>query len=73
MKYYKHVNSFFGKILIFPKRWKMAEEKYCKAANNIIVVTNAAKNELSKRTGLSENKITVFPNTVRKSFYTDFD
>ena len=73
MKYYKHVNSFFGKILIFPTRWKMAEEKYCKAANNIIVVTNAAKNELSKRTGLSENKITVFPNTVRKSFYTDFD
>jgi glycosyltransferase involved in cell wall biosynthesis len=73
MRFYKHVNSFFGKLLISPQKWKIAEEKYSKAANNIVVVTNAAKIELCKRTGLSKNKITVFPNTVRKSFYTDFD
>ena len=73
MKFYKHVNSFLGKLLISPKKWKIAEEKFSKAANNIIVVTNAAKTELCKRIGLNKNKITVFPNTVRKSFYTDFD
>ena len=73
MKFYKHVNSFLGKLLISPKKWKIAEEKFSKAANNIIVVTNAAKTELSNRTGLNKDKITVFPNTVRKSFYTDFD
>ena len=73
MKFYKHVNSFLGKLLISPKKWKIAEEKFSKAANNIIVVTNAAKTELCNRTGLNKNKITVFPNTVRKSFYTDFD
>ncbi|MDB4163689.1 glycosyltransferase [Flavobacteriaceae bacterium] len=73
MKFYKHVNSLLGKLLISPKKWKIAEEKFCKAANNIIVVTNAAKTELCNRTGLNKDKITVFPNTVRKSFYTDFD
>ena len=73
MKFYKHVNSFLGKLLISPKKWKIAEEKFSKAANNIIVVTNAAKTELCNRIGLNKNKITVFPNTVRKSFYTDFD
>ena len=73
MKFYKHVNSFLGKLLISPKKWKIAEEKFSKAANNIIVVTNAAKTELCNRTGLNKDKITVFPNTVRKSFYTDFD
>jgi len=73
MKFYKHVNSFLGKLLISPKKWKIAEEKFSKAANNIIVVTNAAKTELCKRIGLNKDKITVFPNTVRKSFYTDFD
>ena len=73
MKFYKHVNSFLGKLLISPKKWKIAEEKFSKAANKIVVVTNAAKNELSKRIGLNKSKITVFPNTVRKSFYTDFD
>ncbi|MDB4097753.1 glycosyltransferase family 4 protein [Flavobacteriaceae bacterium] len=73
MKFYKHVNSLLGKLLISPKKWKIAEEKFSKAANNIIVVTNAAKTELCNRTGLNKDKITVFPNTVRKSFYTDFD
>lgn len=73
MKFYKHVNSFLGKLLISPKKWKIAEEKFSKAANNIIVVTNAAKTELCNRIGLNKDKITVFPNTVRKSFYTDFD
>ena len=73
MKFYKHVNSLLGKLLISPKKWKIAEEKFSKAANNIIVVTNAAKTELCNRIGLNKNKITVFPNTVRKSFYTDFD
>ena len=28
MKFYKHVNSFLGKLLISPKKWKIAEEKY---------------------------------------------
>ena len=45
MKYYKHVNSFFGKLLINPKRWKIAEEKFIKKAHKVITVTKEAKKE----------------------------
>ena len=46
MKFYKHVNSFFGKVLISVKRWKKAEEKYVSKAEKVIVVTNQAKREI---------------------------
>ena len=72
MKSYKHVNSILGKILISPKKWKKAEEKFCKQSENIIVVTNAAKDELSNRVSLNPKKIIVFPNTVKKDFYNDY-
>ena len=38
MKFYKHVNSFLGKLLIYPSKWKNAEEKYCKESNKVVVV-----------------------------------
>ena len=49
MKFYKHVNSFFGKVLINVKRWKKAEEKYVSTAEKVIVVTNQAKREIIER------------------------
>ena len=69
MKYYKHVNSFFGKLLINPKRWKIAEEKFVKKAHKVITVTKEAKKELLKRCMINAKKIVVYPNTVKKSFY----
>ena len=42
--------------MISPKKWKIAEEKFSKAANNIIVVTNAAKTELCNRIGLNKTR-----------------
>ena len=68
MKYYKHVNSFFGKLLINPRRWKVAEENFIKKAFKVITVTKEAKKELLKRTKISEEKIVVYPNTVKKTF-----
>ena len=72
MKFYKHVNSFFGKLFISPSKWKVAEEKYCKMANSIVVVTDLAKKELISRTNINKEKIVVFSNTVSKSFYIDY-
>ena len=72
MKYYKHVNSFIGKILINPKKWKKAEEAFIKRSNKVIVVTEHAKKELTDRLSIEKEKIVVFPNTVSKKFYTDF-
>ena len=43
MKHYKHVNSFFGKLLINPNSWKIAEEKFIKKAHKVITVTKEAK------------------------------
>ncbi|MGY8945619.1 MAG: glycosyltransferase [Flavobacteriales bacterium] len=72
MKFYKHVNSFLGKILISPSKWRIAEEKYCKMANSIIVVTDLAKRELIGRININEDRVVVFSNSVSKSFYSDF-
>ena len=69
MKFYKHVNSFFGKLFISPKRWKIAEEGFVKKANKIIVVTDRAKEELLSRVNIDQKKIIVYPNTVRTDFY----
>ena len=71
MKFYKHVNSFFGKLFISPKRWKIAEESFVKKANKIIVVTDKAKEELLSRVNIDQKKIIVYPNTVRNDFYKD--
>ncbi len=69
MKYYKHVNSFFGKVLISTKRWKKAEQKFVNQSDKIIVVTEEAKKELLTRCNKKNNEIIVYPNTVRQSFY----
>ena len=69
MKHYKHVNSFFGKLLINPNSWKIAEEKFIKKAHKVITVTKEAKKELLKRCMINAKKIVVYPNTVKKSFY----
>ena len=72
MKFYKHVNSFLGKLFISPYKWKIKEEKYCKMANSIVVVTDLAKKELVERTNINEDRVVVFSNSVSKSFYSDF-
>ena len=72
MRYYKHVNSPLGRMLISPQNWKKNEERYCKLSDKIVVVTDAAKNELANRLLIDKNKITVYPNTVKKDFYKDF-
>ena len=69
MKYYKHVNSFLGKIFISPNRWKKAEESFVEKANKIVVVTENAKQELLGRVKIDQEKIIVYPNTVRNDFY----
>ena len=72
MKSYKHVNSFLGKLLIYPSKWKKAEERYCKSSNSVVVVTDLAKRELVERIKINEDKVLVFSNSVSKSFYSDF-
>lgn len=71
MKYYSHVNSFFGKLLIYPSRWKKFEYDFILQADKVIVVTEPAKRYYVKEIGVNENKFVVVPNTIRKQFYED--
>lgn len=72
MKYYYHVNTRLGKLLISPSRWKKFEFRYIRKADSVITVTQEAADYYVKNTLESSNKFCVVPNTVRKSFYLNF-
>lgn len=71
MRHYAHVNTFFGRLLIYPFLWKKYETKYLKKASKVIVVTKEAKDYYLKRIDIKETKIVVVPNTIRKEFYSN--
>ncbi|MBI9035652.1 MAG: glycosyltransferase family 4 protein, partial [Bacteroidales bacterium] len=72
MKFYGHVNSFLGKLLIHPSIWKRYEYKYIKEADKVVVVTEEAKEYYLKEISVNGNKFAVVPNTVRKEFYENY-
>ena len=72
MKYYAHVNSILGRLLIHASQWKKYEYKYIKAAHKVIVVTEEAKQYYVNEVQVDEDKIFIVPNSVRKEFYTNY-
>ncbi len=72
MKFYPHLQKFPGKYLISPEKWKQKEEEFIQKANKVITVSNEFKTEVVQRTKIDTAKISVVPNTVRKSFYQKF-
>ncbi|MBX2845156.1 MAG: glycosyltransferase family 4 protein [Saprospiraceae bacterium] len=72
MKYYYHVNTALGKLLISPKKWKVFESKYIQAADHVITVTDEANAYYEDSLNLPGDKFVALPNTVHKAFYTDY-
>jgi len=72
MRFYSHVNSCLGKMLIWPKRWKGFEKKYIQKSDKVVVVTSEAALLYQKQYKVGPKKFIVVPNTVRKKFYTDY-
>ncbi len=68
MKYYPHLKTFAGKLLINPKKWKTKESGFIARANKVIVVTEDAKKEIIERTNIPSKKIKVLPNFTNVSF-----
>jgi len=68
MRYYHHVNTLQGRILIDVSRWKLAEERAVNKANAVIVVTPEAKEELQGRPTITQTNIRVVPNTVPRNY-----
>lgn len=73
MKFYPHLQKFPGKYIISPKSWKKKEESFIKKANNVITVSQEFVDELIERTKIKVEKVTLVPNTIRKSFYNSFE
>ncbi len=70
MKHYKHVNQFPGRLFISPSRWKSWEERLVKQADGVVVVTEAARDDLQRRTGY--DRIAVAPNVVDKNYAVSY-
>ena len=68
MKYYTHVNSFSGKMLIHPKIWARYEARYIRYFQRIIVVTQEAKDLYVKTLNVPAEKIAVVSNSVDKDY-----
>lgn len=73
MKTYPHLKKFPGNLLISTRVWKQKEGELVRKSDRTIVVTKEAKTDLKKRLGIQDEKIVVVPNTVKSSFYKDFD
>ncbi len=73
MKFYTHVRGFWGKLLIYPKRWRYFEEKYIKKSYRTIVVTQKAAEYYIDKYNVQSNKFTIVPNTVREEFFKNPD
>ena len=71
MRYYSHVNTLTGKLLINLKRWKKFEFKYIAAADRVIVVTEEAKDYYLSQIESDSSKFFVVPNSIQKG-YSDF-
>ncbi len=73
MKYYPYVKKGPGKLLISTSRWKKFEYKYIQKANNVIVVTDEAKEHYIKNISIRSDKVYVVQNSVRPDFYTYYE
>jgi len=71
MKFYPHLKSFWGKLLISLKKWKLKEEEFIEKATALIVVTQESKNEIVNRVGKPSKDIVVVPNTVHRNYYNE--
>ncbi|MEL7192597.1 MAG: glycosyltransferase family 4 protein [Bacteroidota bacterium] len=71
MKFYTHVNTLQGKLLIYPSTWKKAEFRQIKEADAILVVTPEARDYYCEQIEVAKEKFVMLPNTVHADFYED--
>jgi glycosyltransferase involved in cell wall biosynthesis len=72
MKEYVHLKKWPGKWIISPSTWEKFQEKYCKKADRVVVVTDEAAQDLSDQYDIDPPLITVVPNTVDISIYMKY-
>ncbi len=71
MRDYKHVNSFPGRILINLNKWVKKYYQLAHTSDKVVVVTEAAANDIAEVTGRDLNDIVVVPNSVSLSAFLE--
>lgn len=72
MKFYPHLQKFPGKYIISPKKWKRKESEFIHKADQVITVSPEFIQSLEDRFPKLKSKFKLVPNTIRKSFYSDY-
>lgn len=72
MKHYKHVNTLVGKLLINLKKWSAKYYELAGRANRVVVVTEAAKQDIITKAKKDPNSIIVVSNSVRHEEFLNF-
>ncbi|MDB2385558.1 glycosyltransferase, partial [Polaribacter sp.] len=72
MKLYPHLQKFPGKYIISPKKWKQKEAVFIKKSDKVITVSPEFIENIKARIPSAKNKLVLVPNTIRKSFFTDY-
>jgi len=73
MKLYPHLQKFPGKDIISPKKWKKKEREFIVRANKVIAVSPEFLENIEERIPSSKEKLVLVPNTIRESFYKDYN
>lgn len=73
MKYYQHVNTYLGKLLINLDTWKKKQNILMQKATKVILVTPEAKEVAMEETGLPSEKFYVVPNTITPSIFYNYE
>lgn len=69
MKEYPHLKKVPGKYIISPKKWFVKEQEFIEKATRVLTVSNEFVKSIKERLPNNSNKVTLVPNSVRKSFY----
>lgn len=72
MQFYPHVSKFPGKYLINPKKWKKAEKELVAKSDKVITVSPQFIEDLEERFPNQKEKFVLVPNSVKSSFYQDY-
>ncbi|MEO9570477.1 MAG: glycosyltransferase family 4 protein [Polaribacter sp.] len=72
MKLYPHLQKFPGKYIISPLKWKKKEREFIEKADKVISVSPEFLENLEERIPASKDKLVLVPNTIRESFYKDY-
>ncbi|MDC0176702.1 glycosyltransferase family 4 protein [Polaribacter sp.] len=73
MKLYPHLQKFPGKYIISPLHWKKKEREFIVRANKVITVSPEFLINIEERIPSSKEKLVLVPNTIRESFYKDYN